>query len=199
MNHSVCANLPNAGVVEEDDEVAGGDPAREPGDDERHRERRDQRVDLQHRRHEPVHEPDGGAREDAARDRKPGVVMLRDLGGGHPGQRVDRANREVDPAGDEHERPGRRNDQRRRLLVEDVEHVHLREEGSARQRQDRRTGRRTGSGSRGCAAGRSRSASRPRPLSRQRSFSRSRRTRPRGSRPRSARRPRARRRCGRGA
>ena len=106
-----------------------------PAIDERHRESRDQRVDPQHGRHEPVHEPDEQRGADAERDRKPGVVVLRDLGRGDGGQRVDGPDREVDPARDEDERPGGGDDQRRRLLVEDVEQVDLREERAARQRE----------------------------------------------------------------
>src|SRR6185312_14103922 len=46
-------------------------------------------------------------------------------------------DREVEPAGDKDERPGGGDDQRRRLLVEDVEQIRRRREGRARQRQHR--------------------------------------------------------------
>src|SRR5262249_6959399 len=49
---------------------------------------------------------------------------------------VDGADREVDPARDDHERPGRGDDERRRLLLEDVEQVRLGEERRARHRED---------------------------------------------------------------
>src|SRR5581483_4373920 len=48
------------------------------------------------------------------------------------GEPVDRADGEVEPAGDEDERPGDGDDQRRRPLVEDVEQVDPREEDGAR-------------------------------------------------------------------
>ncbi len=52
-------------------------------------------------------------------------------------KRVRRADGEIDAACDKDERPGRGDDQDRRLLVEDVEQIDLREEGIAPEGQDR--------------------------------------------------------------
>ena len=52
-----------------------------------------------------------------------------------PASAVDRADGEVDAAGDEHERAGGRDGQRRGLLVEDVEQVDLGQERRARHRE----------------------------------------------------------------
>ena len=68
--------------------------------------------------------------------REDGIRLEREVRRDDARQRVDRAHREVDAARDEHERPGRGDDQDRRLLVEDVEQVRLRRERGARQRQD---------------------------------------------------------------
>src|SRR5262249_19394429 len=59
----------------------------------------------------------------------------REIRGGDRGEPVDRPDGEVDPARDEDERACRGDDQRRRLLIEDVEHVVLRGKGLARQRE----------------------------------------------------------------
>ena len=64
---------------------------------------------------------------------------------GHAGEGVDRADGEVDAAGHENERPGRGDDQDRRLLIEDVQQVDLRQERRAGDRErdeERREGQR---------------------------------------------------------
>ena len=135
VNHSVCASLPNPGLSNSTMRLPLVTRARNR-DDERHREGRDQRVDPEHRRDESVGQPDQQARADAEQDRGHDVVVDRELGGDDAREDVGRTDREVDPAGHQHERPGRRDDQRVGLLVEDVEQVDLRQEGVARQRED---------------------------------------------------------------
>ena len=133
------------GVLEEHDEVAVGDQRAEAADHERHRQRGDQRVDAQARDDEAVDEPDGEPDADAQHDGDRRRRALAISAAGHAGQRVHGAHREVDAAGHEDERPGRRDDQRRRLLIEDVEQVDLRQERRARDRQrdeERREGQR---------------------------------------------------------
>ena len=49
--------------------------------------------------------------------------VLHRRGRDDPGEREDRPGREVEAAGDEHERPGAGDDPDRRLLVRDVEQV----------------------------------------------------------------------------
>ena len=118
-----------ARLVVEDEQVALRDEVGEAADDERHGERRDQRVDAEHGDDEAVDEADseaGADRRAAIADAVPSV--LAEVRGDDGRERVGRADREVDAAGDEHERPGRRDDQRRRLLVEDVEQVGARRE-----------------------------------------------------------------------
>ena len=60
-----------------------------------------------------------------------GEVEQGEVRRGHAGQRVDGADRQVDPPGHQHQRAGRGDDQRRGLLVEDVEQVDLGEERPA--------------------------------------------------------------------
>ena len=124
-------------LVEQDEQVAAGHAGRDSPDDKRHRQRRDERVDAQERDDEPVGDPDEHARPDAEQDRDGRTRVGRKVRRSDTGKRVGRPDREVDSARDEDERTGGRDDQRRRLLVEDVEHVHLRGERRARKRQVR--------------------------------------------------------------
>src|SRR3954465_15422108 len=122
-------------VLEEDDEVAVRDQGGQAGDHERHGQRGDQRVDAQPRDDEAVDEPDGEPDAHAQHDRERRRRARGELRAGHAGQGVDGAHGQVDPAGDEDERPRGRDDQRGRLLVEDVEQVDLGQERRARDRQ----------------------------------------------------------------
>ena len=124
-------------------------------------------------------------------------------------ERVGGADREIDAARDEHERPGGGDDEDRRLLVEDVQQIDPRREGVARQREDdeedaereRIPASRRRSHSRDCSsspsAGESLALLRSRLDAQARSLPRTdRRTPPRGSPTRSWPRPRARRPAG---
>ena len=131
------ARSPNDGLVEEDEQVALGDEARAAADDERHRQRRDQRVDPEDASStSPFARPIRSPAPIPSKIATPALVVEREVRRDDAGEPVDRADREVDPAGDHDERPGRGDDQRRRLLVEDVEQVRLGRERRARQRED---------------------------------------------------------------
>src|SRR3954465_15102754 len=60
-----AGELPESGLVEEDEQVPLRDQGCAPADDEGHRERGDQRVDAQHRRQEAVGETDEKAGADS--------------------------------------------------------------------------------------------------------------------------------------
>ena len=120
----VVANRLEVERLEGDDEVALRHERRDAADHERHRERRDERVDPEPGRDDAVGDADREPDDDAGRHGERGRSALRRDGRGRDaGERVDRADREVDAAADEHERPGGRDDDRRRLLVEDVHEV----------------------------------------------------------------------------
>ena len=93
-------------------------------------ERGDERVDPADRGQEPV----GDARARApTRERRrasadAGSTCVRELGGDDPGEGEDRADGEVEAAGDDDERAAAGDDPDRRPLVEDVEQVRPREE-----------------------------------------------------------------------
>ena len=89
----------------------------------------------------PLAEAHEQAGADAEQHRHGGIRLQRDSAPIRRPPTRSRADGEIDAAGDEHQRPGRGDDQDRRLLVEDVEQIGLREEGIAR----RGTGRRRGS------------------------------------------------------
>ena len=61
-----------------------------------------------------------------------------------PARRVDRPHGQVDAAADEHERAGCRDDDRARLLVEDVQEVRQSQEARADEREQDERGSRTG-------------------------------------------------------
>ena len=72
------------------------------------------------------------------------TALRRDRRGGHPRQRIDGPHGEVDAAADEHERAGCRDDDRGRLLVEDVQEVRQSQEARAGDREQDEEDRRTG-------------------------------------------------------
>ena len=112
-------------AVEEHHEVALRDAARDAADDERHRERGDQRVDAEEVVTMPLTSPTSAAAPTPSTIASQALWCWAISGGRDAGERVGRADREVDAAGDEHERPGRGDEQHRRLLIEDVEQVRL--------------------------------------------------------------------------
>ena len=116
-------------VIEHHDEVAVGRDRADAADDERHRERADQRVDPEARDDDAVREPDDQPDRDAGEDPDRRPEQTASCGGGRTGQAVDRADREVDPAGDQDEGAGRRDDDDPGLLVEDVREVRTRRNG----------------------------------------------------------------------
>ena len=96
----------------------------------------------------PLARPTSDPGADAERDRERRVRRQRVVRRDDSGERVRRADGEVDASRHEHERPRGGDDQHRRLLVEDVQQVRLRRERLAGRARGRRRARGTGRGSR---------------------------------------------------
>src|SRR5581483_11580189 len=96
---------------------------RDAREGERHAERRDERVDARDRHDQGVDEADSRAEPERSEERDPGIVVLPDRGGQHGAQVEVRSDRQVDPAGDQHEGEPGRHHARRGPLARDVEQV----------------------------------------------------------------------------
>src|SRR5579885_668191 len=116
------------------DEVAARHDLREAVDDDRGGERGDERVHLADRDQEPVPDPAAEAHEAPEDERSPDsdARVQENLAGDDRAEPGDGADREIEPARDEYERPADRDDPDRRRLEGEVLQVRRRAERAAR-------------------------------------------------------------------